>query len=153
YMRDPEKIVTVAKSLTVSQVRQSYLAVEPWDKTRLLAHLLTHESPALTVVFCRTKRTVDAVAKALAKGGIDAHAIHGDMYQRKRNRVMEQLRKGELEVLVASDLAARGLDVDDISHVINFDLPEDPELYVHRIGRTARAGREGIAWSFVSPDQ
>lgn len=153
YMRDPAKIVTVAKSLTVSQVKQSYLAVEPWDKTRLLTHLLTHESPALTVIFCRTKRTVDNVAKALQKAGIDAHAIHGDMYQRKRNQVMEQLRGGNLEVLVASDLAARGLDIDDISHVVNYDLPEDPELYVHRIGRTARAGRGGIAWSFVSSDQ
>lgn len=153
YMRDPEKIATVARSLTVSQVVQSYLSVEPWDKTRLLAHLLTHESPALTVVFCRTKRTVDNVAKALVKAGIDAHAIHGDMYQQKRNKVMARLREGNLEVLVASDLAARGLDVDDISHVINFDLPDDPEVYVHRIGRTARAGREGIAWSFVSPEQ
>ncbi|MFO0872949.1 MAG: DEAD/DEAH box helicase [Phycisphaerales bacterium] len=153
YMRDPAKIATTAKSLTVSQVKQSYLAVEPWDKTRLLVHLLTHESPALTVVFCRTKRTVDNVAKALQKAGIDAHAIHGDMYQRKRNQVMEKLRSGDLSVLVASDLASRGLDIDDITHVINFDLPEDPELYVHRIGRTARAGREGIAWAFVSPDQ
>ena len=153
YMRDPAKIVTVAKSLTVSQVKQSYLAVEPWDKTRLLTHLLTHESPALTVVFCRTKRTVDNVAKALQKAGIDAHSIHGDMYQRKRNQVMERLRGGDLTVLVASDLAARGLDIDDISHVVNYDLPEDPELYVHRIGRTARAGREGIAWAFVSSDQ
>ncbi len=153
YMRDPAKIVVAAKSLTVSQVNQSYLSVEHWDKTRLLAHLLTHEKPALTVVFCRTKRTVDNVAKALQKSGIDAHAIHGDMYQRKRNQVMERLREGDLEVLVASDLAARGLDVDDISHVVNFDLPEDPEIYVHRIGRTARAGRDGIAWSFVSTDQ
>lgn len=153
YMRDPEKIVTVAKSLTVSQVTQRYLSVEPWDKTRLLVHLLTHESPALTVVFCRTKRTVDNVTKALVKGGIDAYAIHGDMYQKKRNQVMARLREGNLEVLVASDLAARGLDVEEISHVINFDLPEDPDVYVHRIGRTARAGREGVAWSFVCPDQ
>lgn len=153
HMRDPVKIVTAAKSLTVSQVRQSYIAVEPWDKTRLLVHLLKHETPELTVVFCRTKRTVDLVAKAIQKAGIDAHAIHGDMFQRKRNEVMEKLRDGNLEVLVASDLAARGLDVDDISHVINFDLPEDPEVYVHRIGRTARAGRNGIAWAFVSPEQ
>jgi ATP-dependent RNA helicase DeaD len=153
YMRDPEKIETLAKSLTVSQVNQSYLAVEPWDKTRLLVHLLKNESPALTVVFCRTKRTVDNVTKALIKAGIDAHAIHGDMYQEKRNKVMARLREGNLEVLVASDLAARGLDIDDISHVINFDLPEDSEVYVHRIGRTARAGRNGIAWTFVCPEQ
>jgi ATP-dependent RNA helicase DeaD len=153
YMVDPEKIVTSERSLTVSQVAQSYLSVQPWDKRRLLHHLLTHEEPALTLVFCRTKRTVDGVTKFLQQKKIDVHAMHGDMYQRKRNKVMTKLREGGLSVLVASDLAARGLDVDDISHVINFDLPEDPEVYVHRIGRTARAGRNGIAWSFVTPEQ
>lgn len=153
YMRDPEKIVTSEKSLTVARVKQSWLKVEPWDKKRLLHHLLTHEDPALTVVFCRTKRTVDDVTKYLERKGIDAHAIHGDMYQRKRNQVMERLREGTLGVLVASDLAARGLDVDGVSHVINYDVPEDPEVYIHRIGRTARAGREGVAWMLVTPEQ
>ncbi len=153
YMDNPVKVVAVAKSLTVSQVSQSYLLVERWDKRRLLTHLLTHESPALTIVFCRTKRTVDDVQIHLSKAGIDAQAIHGDMAQNKRDRAMTRLREGKLSVLVASDLAARGLDVDDISHVINYDLPEDPEVYVHRIGRTARAGRDGIAWSLVTPDQ
>lgn len=153
YLKDPEKIVTTAKSLTVSQVRQSYFSVEHWDKRRLLLHLLKTEEPALTVVFCRMKRTVDDVAAFLGKNGIDAHTMHGDMYQSKRDKVMVRLREGELSVLVASDLAARGLDVEDISHVVNYDLPEDPEVYVHRIGRTARAGREGVAWAFVCPDQ
>jgi len=153
YMKDPEKIVSVAKSLTVSQVNQTYLSVEHWDKRRLLLHLLKHEQPALTLVFCRMKRTVDEVTKYLSEKGIDAFAMHGDMYQTKRDKVMEMLRSGGLRVLVASDLASRGLDVDDISHVINYDLPEDPEIYVHRIGRTARAGRDGIAWALVCPDQ
>ncbi len=153
YMKDPEKIVTAAASLTVNQVNQRYLPVEPWDKRRLLLHLLKKETPGLTVVFCRTKRTVDTVAQYLADKGIDAHAIHGDMFQNKRNKVIDQLRAGKLGVLVASDLASRGLDVDDITHVINYDLPDDPEVYVHRIGRTARAGRSGVAWSFVCPDQ
>ncbi|MCE9618372.1 MAG: DEAD/DEAH box helicase [Planctomycetes bacterium] len=153
YMRDAEKIVSSEKSLTVSQVDQSYLPVDYWCKRRLLVHLLTHETPELTVVFCRTKRTVDDVTEYLQKKKIDAFAIHGDMYQKARDKVMERLRGGHLSVLVASDLAARGLDVDDISHVINYDIPEDPEVYVHRIGRTARAGRRGIAWSFVCPDQ
>jgi ATP-dependent RNA helicase DeaD len=154
YLHDPERLVlTASKSLTVSQVNQSYFAVQPWDKNRLLVHLLTHEDPALTLVFCRMKQTVDALTEYLSRHKIDAHAIHGDMYQGKRNRIMEMFRGGELGVLVASDLAARGLDVDNISHVINYDLPEDPEIYVHRIGRTARAGRNGIAWSFVTPDQ
>jgi ATP-dependent RNA helicase DeaD len=153
YLKDPEKIVTTAKSLTVSQVRQSYFMVEHWDKRPLLLHLLKKEDPGLTVVFCRMKRTVDDVAKYLAKHGIDAHTMHGDMYQTKRDKVMGKLREGGLSVLVASDLAARGLDVEDISHVVNYDLPEDPEVYVHRIGRTARAGRDGVAWAFVCPEQ
>ncbi|QOJ00172.1 MAG: DEAD/DEAH box helicase [Phycisphaeraceae bacterium] len=153
YMRDPEKVVTAAGSLTVSMVEQRYLTVEGWDKERLLVHLLTHEEPALTVVFCRLKRTVDKLAKRLKDAGIDVRAIHGDMPQGKRNKVMEHLRGGQLSVLIASDLAARGIDVEGISHVINYDLPEDPEVYVHRIGRTARAGRKGIAWSLVTPSQ
>jgi len=153
YLRDPEKIVTAAASLTVSQIRQSYFAVERWDKRKLLLHLLRKEEPALTLIFCRMKRTVDEVTMFLSKNGIDAHQMHGDMYQTKRDKVMDKLREGGLTVLVASDLASRGLDVDDISHVINFDIPEDPEIYVHRIGRTARAGRDGVAWTFVCPDQ
>ncbi|MHC5004940.1 MAG: DEAD/DEAH box helicase [Planctomycetota bacterium] len=153
YLNKPEKLVLTASSLTVNEVEQRYFAVERWDKNRLLVHLLKHEEPELTLVFCRTKQTVDGLTDFLNRKGIDAHAIHGDMYQGKRNRVMAKLRGGELSILVASDLAARGLDVDDITHVINYDLPEDPEIYVHRIGRTARAGRNGIAWSFVTPGQ
>lgn len=153
FMNNPEKIVTTEQSLTVSRVKQSWIKVERWDKKRMLKHLLTHEDPALTIVFCRTKRTVDDLTKYLNSKKIDAYAIHGDMYQRKRNQVMDRLRDGKLSVLVASDLASRGLDVDGISHVINYDVPEDPEIYIHRIGRTARVGREGIAWTFVTSDQ
>ena len=151
FMRNPEKIVTTAGSLTVNTVEQHYLPVKPWDKKRLLAHLLTHEEPALTLVFCRTKRMVDDLAKYLKGKNISAQAIHGDLPQAKRNSVMQRFRSGELGVLVASDLAARGLDVEGISHVVNYDLPEDPEIYIHRIGRTARAGKNGVAWSFVTP--
>ncbi len=153
FMRDPVKIVANAGSLTVSLVKQYYIPVQPWDKRRLLMHLLTHVEPALTLVFCRTKRGVDDVAEHLHRHGIDVQAIHGDMRQGKRNSVMKQLHAGQLAVLVASDLAARGIDVDGITHVINYDLPEDPEVYIHRIGRTARAGRKGEAWSFVTSEQ
>ncbi len=153
YMNNPDKIVTTSGSLTVKIVQQHYLTVEPWDKKKLLCHLLTHEEPALTLVFCRLKRTVDDLDRYLRKHGIDCHAIHGDLRQSRREQVIKEMRTGGLEVLIASDLAARGLDVVGISHVINFDLPEDPDLYVHRIGRTARAGRGGIAWSFVTPQQ
>ncbi|GAB5497478.1 MAG: hypothetical protein Phyf2KO_25580 [Phycisphaerales bacterium] len=153
YMTNPEKIVTSAGSLTASLVKQYYLSVQPWDKKKLLKHLLTHEEPTLTLIFCRLKRVVDELARMLMREGIEAHAIHADLGQGKRNTVMEKLRSGKLSVLIASDLAARGIDVENITHVINYDLPEDIELYVHRIGRTARAGAGGIAWSFVTPEQ
>jgi ATP-dependent RNA helicase DeaD len=154
FQKNPLRVdASASPSLTVSQVRQHYFSVQPWDKKPLLVHLLKHEEPAVTLVFCRTKQTVDALAQYLQRKGIDAQAIHGDMYQGKRNRVMEKLRSGVLKVLICSDLASRGLDVEGITHVINFDLPEDPEIYVHRIGRTARLGRTGEAWSFVAPEQ
>jgi len=153
HAKDAEKIVVTTGSLTVSRVRQFHLPVAKWDKRRLLLHLLKHEEPTMTVVFCKMKRTVDELAKYLRDKGIDVHAIHGDMYQSSRNKVIEKLRKGTLSVLIASDLASRGLDVEGITHVINYDLPEDPDVYVHRIGRTARAGRDGVAWSFVTPEE
>ncbi len=153
FMDEPKRLTTTGSSLTVSLVEQFYTSVEPWDKRRLLRHILKTEKPELTIVFCRTKRTVDKVSKYLSENGIDAQGIHGDMYQGKRNTVIKQLRDGELSVMVASDLAARGLDVDGITHVVNYDLPDDPEIYIHRIGRTARAGRNGVAWAFVTPDQ
>lgn len=153
FMVDAEKLVTAAGSLTVSLVEQHYMTVQPWDKRRLLVHLLTHEEPALTLVFCRLKRTVDELVRHLQRKNVEAHAIHADLSQSQRDDVMRRLRSGELSVLIASDLAARGIDVEGISHVINYDLPEDIEIYVHRIGRTARAGRGGIAWSFVTPEQ
>ncbi|MEM7629197.1 MAG: DEAD/DEAH box helicase [Planctomycetota bacterium] len=153
HMRDPEKLVVSSGSLTVDMVKQSYVTVEGWDKKRMLAHVLKNEEPALTLIFCRMKRTVDSVVRFLDRERIDAHAIHGDMSQGQRNRVMDRLRRGDLSVLVASDLASRGIDVDNITHVINFDLPDEPDLYVHRIGRTARAGNEGVAWSLVTPAQ
>jgi ATP-dependent RNA helicase DeaD len=154
YMKNPKRLeLTTSKSLTVEQVNQRYFSVQPWDKNHLLLHLLTHQEPALTLVFCRMKQTCDALVRYLNKKGVEAHALHADLHQGKRNQVMQKLREGQLSVLVASDLAARGLDVDDITHVINYDLPEDPDVYVHRIGRTARAGRDGVAWTFVSPEQ
>ena len=151
--KNAKKITTVSGSLTVSMVDQKYLPVEPWDKRSLLLHMLRNEKPDTTVVFCKTKATVHKVTKYLREKNISAREIHGDLHQRKRNQVMQSMRSGQLDVLIASDLAARGLDVEHITHVINYDLPEDPEVYVHRIGRTARAGRRGVAWSFVMPDQ
>lgn len=153
HMTDPIRLTVSSGSLTVEMVTQHHISVQPWDKRRMLAHMLTHEEPDLTLVFCRMKRTVDDVVKYLARKNIHAHALHGDMSQGKRNETMRNFRHGELNVLVASDLASRGLDVEGITHVVNYDLPDDPDIYVHRIGRTARAGRTGIAWSLVTPEQ
>lgn len=153
HMDNPERLIVTSGSLTVEMVTQHHIGVQAWDKKRMLAHMLTHEEPDLTLVFCRMKRTVDDLVRYLHKKNIVAHALHGDMSQGKRNQTMKEFRHGVLNVLVASDLASRGLDVEGITHVVNYDLPDDPDIYVHRIGRTARAGREGVAWSLVTPEQ
>ena len=155
YMHDPQRldVTSSSGSLTVAQVHQEYLPVQPWDKQQLLHHLLKHEEAVMTLIFCKTKATVDRLTLFLNRKNIEAAAIHGDLPQNKRNAVMQQLRDGKLSVLIASDLASRGIDVENITHVINYDVPEDPEIYVHRIGRTARAGRGGVAWMFVTPEQ
>ncbi|MFW6032250.1 MAG: helicase-related protein, partial [Phycisphaeraceae bacterium] len=150
---DAEKVTTVSGSLTVAMVDQKYLPVEPWDKKQLLLHMLKHEEPETTLVFCRTKATVHKLTSYLRGKDVAVREIHGDLHQKKRTSVMESMRKGKVDVLIASDLAARGLDVEHITHVINYDLPDDPEVYIHRIGRTARAGRKGTAWSYVTPEQ
>ncbi|MCH2137011.1 MAG: DEAD/DEAH box helicase [Phycisphaerales bacterium] len=154
YMKNAVDLSTVeAKSLTVSQVHQRFMPVQPWDKRGLLKMVIDREKPGLMLVFCRTKATVDKVTEYLGRKNIDARSLHADMPQNKRDRVMEKLREGKVHVLVASDLAARGIDVKGISHVVNYDVPDDPEVYVHRIGRTARAGCDGQAIMFVTPEQ
>ncbi len=153
YMKSPEKLVLTSSSLTVAQVEQRLFHVERWDKNRLLVHLFKSYKPEMAIVFCRTKSTVDGLTRYLNQKKVAAEAIHGDLQQGRRNRVMTQMREGSISVMVASDLAARGIDLEGVTHVINYDLPEDPEVYVHRIGRTARAGRDGVAWSFITPGQ
>jgi superfamily II DNA/RNA helicase len=153
YMKNPEKLVLTSSSLTVAQVEQRLFHVERWDKNRLLVHLFKSYKPEMAIVFCRTKSTVDGLTRYLNQKNVAAEAIHGDLQQGRRNRVMTQMREGSISVMVASDLAARGIDLEGVTHVINYDLPEDPEVYVHRIGRTARAGRDGVAWSFITPGQ
>jgi ATP-dependent RNA helicase DeaD len=138
---------------TVEKVEQYYLSVQPWDKYRLLKALLKRENPELGIVFCRTKHGADKLAKKLHADGIECKEIHGDLAQNKRDRVMKNFRTGKFDLLVATDLASRGIDVQDITHIINYDLPDDPEVYVHRVGRTARMGAKGKAFSFVSKDQ
>ena len=156
YMREPvEKLIAPGADdkPTVEKVEQYYFSVEPWDKYRLLRMLLEQENPDLAIVFCRTKRGAEKLAKRLHADGIECREIHGNLAQNKRDRVMKGFRSGKFDVLVATDLASRGIDVADISHIINYDIPEDPEVYVHRVGRTARMGAAGKAFTFVSRDQ
>lgn len=156
YMREPvEKLIAPGadEKPTVEEVEQYYFSVEPWDKYRLLRMLLVRENPDLAIVFCRTKRGAEKVAKRLHADGIECREIHGNLAQNKRDRVMKGFRHNKFDVLVATDLASRGIDVADISHIINYDIPEDPEAYVHRVGRTARMGAQGKAFTLVSKDQ
>ncbi len=156
YMREPiEKLIAPGadEKPTVENVEQYYFSVGQWDKYRLLRALLERENPDLAIVFCRTKRGAEKIAKRLHADGIECREIHGNLAQTKRDRVMKNFRTGKFDVLVATDLASRGIDVADISHIINFDISEDPEVYVHRVGRTARMGAAGKAYTFVTPEQ
>ncbi len=153
YMNDPLEVNVSHDDLTVEGAAQSYMTVDPWDKFHLLMMLMRREDPKLAIIFCNTKHGARKLAKRLHGAGIDAKEIHGDLVQQKRERVMERFRKHKIHVLVATDLASRGIDVHGISHIINYDLPPDPHVYVHRIGRTARMGSFGKAISFVTREQ
>ncbi|MEW5955938.1 MAG: DEAD/DEAH box helicase, partial [Candidatus Micrarchaeota archaeon] len=150
-MRSPVHVRVSEDKMTVETVRQYYWSVDPRDKPDALATVLKHApKPLLALVFCRTKFGADRVERILAERGFKAMALHGNLTQARRDHVMAQFRSGAIDALVATDLAARGLDVPDVTHVINYDPPEDSTAYVHRIGRTARAGKEGEAVTLVS---
>jgi len=153
FLRDPVRVAVTPQATPVERIRQSVFHVPTAGKRRLLAGIL--DDPALTrvLVFARTKHGANRLATQLEKGGVAADAIHGNKSQGARQRALERFRRGEVRVLVATDIAARGIDIDDISHVINYELPNVPESYVHRIGRTARAGAGGIAYSFCDEDE
>ncbi|WP_248924888.1 DEAD/DEAH box helicase [Paenibacillus hamazuiensis] len=151
FLSNPEHVSVIPKQISAPLIDQAYIEVHERQKFETLCRLLDMESPDLAIIFGRTKRRVDELAEALQKRGYSAEGLHGDLSQNQRDNVMRKFRDGSIDVLVATDVAARGLDVSGVSHVINFDLPQDPESYVHRIGRTGRAGKEGTAWTFVSP--
>jgi len=153
YMKDPQLIEIEAPELTVPIIDQRYYRVDPGKKLQTLYRILDVEQPPVSLIFCNTKRSVDELSSILKYRGLASEGLHGDMSQRERDTVMKQFRRGYVKVLVATDLAARGLDISLVTHVINFDIPEDPDSYVHRIGRTGRAGRKGIAISLVEPAQ
>ncbi|MEY8354151.1 DEAD/DEAH box helicase [Lachnospiraceae bacterium 54-53] len=149
FQQDPVTVKMVKKELTVPKVTQYYYEVKPKSKVEVMCRLLDMYAPKLSVVFCNTKKQVDELVQALQGRGYFAEGLHGDLKQIQRDRVMNSFRNGKTEILVATDVAARGIDVDDVEAVFNYDLPQDDEYYVHRIGRTGRANREGIAFSFV----
>ena len=149
YQKDAITIKVVKKELTVPNIEQYYYDVKRKDKVEVLSRLLDVYDPKLSLVFCNTKRMVDELTNALQGRGYFAEGLHGDMKQSQRDRVMNHFRNGNTEILVATDVAARGIDVDDVEAVFNFDLPQDDEYYVHRIGRTGRAGRTGRSFTFV----
>ncbi len=149
FQQEPVTVKVVKKELTVPKVTQYYYEVKPKSKVEVMCRLLDMYAPKLSVVFCNTKKQVDELVQTLQGRGYFAEGLHGDLKQIQRDRVMNSFRNGKTEILVATDVAARGIDVDDVEAVFNYDLPQDDEYYVHRIGRTGRAGREGIAFSFV----
>jgi ATP-dependent RNA helicase DeaD len=153
YLRDPERIQISSEpgKVTVPQIEQLYVEVGRGMKLEALGRILDHQDPESVMIFARTKRDVDELGESLLGRGYPAETLHGDLSQVQRDRVMKRFREGHAEILVATDVAARGLDIENVSHVVNYDLPDDLEWYVHRIGRTGRAGRAGVAISFVTP--
>lgn len=149
FQQDPVTVKIAHKELTVANIEQFYFEVRSNMKTEILSRLLDIQNPKLTIVFCNTKKMVDELTSQLQARGYFADGLHGDLKQTSRDVVMRKFREGTIDILVATDVAARGIDVDDVDMVVNYDLPQDEENYVHRIGRTARAGRTGAAYSFV----
>ncbi len=151
YLNNPQRVSIESKHRTVSQVAQTYYEVAPNQKVEALARILDMESPGSTIIFCRTRREVDELGESLQLRGYEAETLHGEMNQAARDRVMNRFRASQADLLIATDVAARGLDIDQITHVVNYDIPWDVESYIHRIGRTGRAGRSGNAITLISP--
>jgi superfamily II DNA/RNA helicase len=152
-LKDPARVAVTPQATTVERIAQRVIHVDRSSKPKMLTDLLRQETVDRVLVFTRTKHGADKVVRGLNQDGIAADAIHGNKSQNQRTRALKDFRDGRIKTLVATDIAARGIDVEGVSHVINFDLPNIPESYVHRIGRTARAGAEGIAISLCSHDE
>lgn len=153
YMNDPVELNVSRDTLTVDEVTQTFITVDAWDKFDAMVKVMEIEAPTLAIVFCNTKHSVRRLAKRLESIGVNVKEIHGDLVQEKREKVMDRFRKHKVQVLVATDLASRGIDVNGISHIINYDIPDDAHIYVHRIGRTARMGKCGKAITLVTREQ
>jgi ATP-dependent RNA helicase RhlE len=152
-LKHPETVAVVPSATTAERIDQEVYFVEKSDKRALLVDVLRDTAMRRVLVFSRTKHGANRIAEHLTKAGVDAEAIHGNKSQNARERALAGFKSGRTRVLVATDIAARGIDIDDVTHVVNFDIPEVPETYVHRIGRTARAGAAGMALSFCEVDE
>jgi ATP-dependent RNA helicase DeaD len=152
-MREPEVISIVSEERTVDEISQFYYEVPKTRKFDCFIEVLKAENPETALIFCNTKSWADTLTKLITRRGVKAEALHGDLTQNQRDNVMEGFRGRRIKCLVATDVAARGIDVDDITHVFNYDIPREKENYVHRIGRTGRAGKTGRAISFITPDE
>ncbi len=153
YMRDPESLNFSPQNVAVETIDQYYFTVAPEKKFALLVALLKREKPKQAIIFCRTKRGTERVYQRLQRKFDSVDLIHGDLAQRVRDRAMKAFREGKVRLLVATDVVGRGIDVSGVSHIINFDIPEFCDDYVHRVGRTGRMGREGVAYTFVTPEE
>lgn len=153
YMNDPKKIAVNHGSLTVERIDQKYILCAEKDKIEVISRIIEVREFKIVMIFCNTKKSVDEVTSALLTRGFLAEALHGDMKQMQRDRVMARFREGTINVLVASDVAARGLDIENVDVVFNYDLPTDEEYYVHRIGRTGRASKDGLSISLITPKE
>ncbi|MEL7623253.1 MAG: DEAD/DEAH box helicase [Clostridiales bacterium] len=153
YLKDPKFVSVNKETVTVPKIQQRYYEVNLSNKIETLCRILDCENYDGVIVFCRTKRGVDDLSSALQSRGYEAEGLHGDLTQAQRDKTMKSVRNGDTDILIATDVAARGIDIDRISHVINYDIPLDPESYVHRIGRTGRAGREGVAITLIVPQE
>ena len=150
YQNNPKKVIIEKKELTAEKIKQYYLELNRNMKTEILNRLILIHKPKKSIIFCNTKRMVENLEDEIAQKGYKVNSLHGDMRQSSRDNVMKKFRKGTIDVLIATDVAARGLDVSDIDIVFNYDLPQQAEYYVHRIGRTARAGKKGLSFTFVT---
>jgi len=150
-MKNPEMVHIKPQEVTLSHIEQHYIETPETQKLDVLCRLLDIQNPDLAIVFGRTKRRVDEITEALNKRGYSAEGIHGDLTQSRRETIMRRFKSGMTDLLIATDVAARGLDITGVTHIYNFDIPQDPESYVHRIGRTGRAGETGAAITLVTP--
>ena len=153
FMNEPKHIKIKAKEMTASLIEQFFINARENEKFDVLTRLLDVHEPTLAIIFGRTKRRVDELSRGLRLRGYNAEGIHGDLSQSKRSQVLRMFKRGDLSILVATDVAARGLDISGVTHVYNYDIPQDPESYVHRIGRTGRAGKDGISVTFVAQNE